>query len=47
MLKVAKYAGVPAHEFVKLPLHWQRMYETAMEAEYEAGLIQSEQEEIG
>lgn len=47
LLKIAKYAGIPAPEFVKLPLHWQQLYETAMDAEYEAGTIQPEQEELG
>lgn len=43
-IKVARYAGMPGPEFVRLPVFWQRAYETAMVAELEAGHAQIEQE---
>lgn len=36
VISTARYAGIPAPEFVRLPVFWQRAYETAQLAELEA-----------
>jgi len=36
LISTARYAGIPAPEFVRLPVAWQEMYEAAQIAELEA-----------
>jgi hypothetical protein len=36
LISTARYAGIPAPEFVRLPVAWQEMYEAAQLAELEA-----------
>ena len=37
VISTARWAGIPAPEFVRLPVFWQDAYETARAAEIEAG----------
>lgn len=36
VISLARYARMPAPDFIRLPLHWQSMYETAQLAEFDA-----------
>lgn len=36
LISTARYAGIPAPDFVRLPVAWQEMYEAAHLAELEA-----------
>jgi hypothetical protein len=40
VIVTARYAGIPAHEFLRLPVWWQDVYETARVAEAEAGMAE-------
>ena len=37
LIATARWAGIPAPDFARLPVAWQELYETARAAEIEAG----------
>jgi len=43
----ARYARMSAPEFARLPLFWRDAYQTARIAEFEAGQLEPEAEDVG